>query len=332
MSNTTVNDADLVTAYRAGDTAAFAAIYDRYGAALYDTAAVMVRRREDAADVTQDVFVIASERMEQLRDPARLKPWLFAILRNEVYRRSGANRRLVVTDFTSPTAEMQLPSESSGEADAAEYEELATLVRAAAAGLDERDQLILELSVRQGLTGDDLADALGVSAQQSYSLLHRMRQRTERSLGAYCVARKGRNVCSTLDGILHDWDGEFSVLVRKRVARHVEQCEVCEHSRRKFVPFVLYGAAPIFAAPADLRDRVLAATGTGGPPPAYGFSAPGGFPAIIRYGRRLAFWMTFGVIAVLLVSGTTAFVWAYMWKLPDGAASTTSASIFRSEV
>ena len=56
-----------------------------------------------------------------------------------------------------------------------ERSELAALVRAAAAGLDQRDQLVLELSARQGLEGADLAAALGVTAAQSYSLVFRMR-------------------------------------------------------------------------------------------------------------------------------------------------------------
>ena len=39
----------------------------------------------------------------------------------------------------------------------------------------------------------------------------------ERSLGALCVARAGRKECPELAEILQSWDGEFSVLVRKRV-------------------------------------------------------------------------------------------------------------------
>ena len=79
----------------------------------------------------------------------------------------------------------------------------------------------------RGSQGADLADALGVSAQQSYGLLHRMRDRTERSLGALCVARAGRKECPELAEILQSWDGEFSVLIRKRVARHIDGCDTC---------------------------------------------------------------------------------------------------------
>ena len=253
-------DAELVSSYLAGDRSALGSIYDRYGQSLFDTATAMTNNRDDASDMVQDVFVLAAERLGQLRDPSRLKPWLFAILRNEVYRRSRRRSRQAITDFSAPEHDAMLPSTpSSSDAvdDALEGAELAEFVRAAASGLDARDQLVLELSVRQGLSGDDLADALGVSAQQSYGLVHRMRERTERSLGAYCVARRGRKECDELDAILKGWSGDFTVLLRKRVSRHIDACNICERSRRRFAPLALVGAAPAFAAPIGLRSSIL---------------------------------------------------------------------------
>ena len=266
-------DATTVAAYLAGDRSALATIWDRYGDTLYDTAAAMTGNREDAADMVQDVFVLAAEKLGQLRDPTRLKPWLFAILRNEVYRRSRRRSKSVVTDFSEAGGEVMLPptpSETDAVEDAAEFDDLAELLRGAARGLDSRDQLVLELTMRQDLSGNDLADALGVTPQQSYGLVHRMRERTERSLGAYCVARRGRKECEELASILSDWDGEFSVLVRKRVARHVDACSTCERTRRRFAPLALIGAAPAFAAPPGLRDRVLDLLGASGANPSSG--------------------------------------------------------------
>lgn len=258
---TTLSDAELVAAHLAGDRTALAAIYDRYSAGLYDTAAAMLSDRHDAADMVQDVFCIAAERLGQLRDPERLKPWLYAVLRNEVYRRTKRRRRTTPTDFQSETVpDVVAPTDPGAEGASVAFAELASLVRAAAAGLDERDQLILELSIRQGLDGADLADALGVTPEQSYSMVHRMRERVDRSLGAFVVAKAGRRDCSTLDEILRDWDGEFNVLIRKRVARHIESCETCARTKGKVAPLALFGAAPVLAAPLGLRERVLEAT------------------------------------------------------------------------
>ena len=261
--NTLTVDAQLVTAYLAGDRNALASIYDLYAPGLYDTAAAMLSDRHDAADIVQDVFCIAAERLNQLRDPNRLKPWLYAVLRNEVYRRTKKRKRTTPTDFQSPTVpDVVAAFDPNAEGAATSFDELAELVRSAAAGLDERDRLVLELSVRQGLTGTDLADALGVSPEQSYSLVHRMRDRVEKSLGAFTVAKMGRNDCHELASIVSGWNGEFSVLIRKRVARHIDECAICEKTRSKFAPLALFGAAPAFLLPFGLRDKVLAATQT----------------------------------------------------------------------
>ena len=252
---TGATDADLVHAHLAGDRAVLAAIYDRYAASLYDTAAALLRDPHEAADAVQDTFVAASQHLGQLRDPTRLRAWLFAIVRHEVERRGRRRQRTV------PTAEVgDVPAGSQPDPGAElERSELAALVRAAAAGLDPRDQLVLELSARQGLEGADLAAALGVTAAQSYSLVFRMRERVSRSLGALVVARTGRRDCPELAGILTGWDGQFSVLIRKRVARHVEDCSICERTKARAGLPGLLSVAPAFALPVALRERVLGA-------------------------------------------------------------------------
>ena len=254
-------DAQLVSAYLDGDRTALASIYDKYAAGLYDTAAAMLSDRHDAADMVQDVFCIAAERLNQLRDPDRLKPWLYAVLRNEVYRRTKKRKRAAPTDFQAETTpDVVAAFDPNADGAAASYDELAELVRSAAAGLDERDRLVLELSVRQGLTGADLADALGVTPEQSYTLVHRMRDRIEKSLGAFTVAKMGSKECSELATIISGWNGEFSILIRKRVARHIDECSICERTRSKYAPLALFGAAPVFLLPLGLREKVLTAT------------------------------------------------------------------------
>ncbi|MFN0027966.1 MAG: sigma-70 family RNA polymerase sigma factor [Acidimicrobiales bacterium] len=296
------NDRQLVAAHLAGDGSALAGIYDRYADRLHDTAVAMLRDREEAADATQEVFVVAAARLGQLRDPERLRAWLFAILRNEVYRRSSRRSRTRPTDpFVLGMAEMA-PPDHLADAAAVEAAELAAQVRLAAAGLDTRDQLVLELSARQGLSGDELAAALGVSVAQSHVLVHRMRQRVERSLGALTVARMGRRDCPGLAELLTAWDGTFDVLVRKRVARHIERCEVCEQSSRRYAALSLLVLAPAFPAPPGLREKVLAtaAAPPSGPQREMQFGAEGGFPSPVASTRRLAPLLA-GVAALFVV-------------------------------
>ena len=76
----------------AGDRGAFAAIYDRYADRLHDFCWSVLRDRDEAADATQDAFLVAAERLGQLRDPERLRPWLYAVARSQALRRPGPDR------------------------------------------------------------------------------------------------------------------------------------------------------------------------------------------------------------------------------------------------
>jgi RNA polymerase sigma factor (sigma-70 family) len=256
----TRSDAALVQAYLAGDRDALGALYDRFSPGLFDTARAMLRDSDAAGDVVQDVFCVAATRLAQLRDPDRVKPWLYAVARHEIYRRTKRRSRegssldaYVEARGDDPMASPDPFAEAAGVVSA----DLASFVRDAAAGLDESDQLLLELSARQGLVGADLAAAMGISAGQAHSMLFRMRERLERAVGAVVVARAGRRRCPELATVLTNWDGSFDVLWRKRIARHIDACDTCQETRKGAAVLSLAGAAPAFAAPLALRDRTL---------------------------------------------------------------------------
>jgi RNA polymerase sigma factor (sigma-70 family) len=252
-----VSDAEVVRAAAAGDRAAFAAIYDRYADPLHDFCIGMLRNREAAADCVQDAFCIAANSLSKLRDPTKLRPWLYSIARYEALRCLRGRKREQAVE--------ELPEESDrgpGPATLVRRNELAELIAAAAGGLSDRDQAVYELAYRQGLEGADLAEALGVSASNAKKMAQRLRETIERSLGALLVSRAARNnvhACPGLAEILDGWDGKFTVLMRKRISRHVESCPTCDERRRQMVnPVALLGTTPVMiAAPAALRQRTL---------------------------------------------------------------------------
>jgi RNA polymerase sigma factor (sigma-70 family) len=252
------SDAELARASAAGDRTAFAGIYDRYADRLHDFCAGMLGDRDGAADCVQDAFCIAATSLPQLRDPDKLRPWLYSIARNEALRRIRERRR--------ETPSEDLPDSASGEPGPdtlVARTELADLIADAAGGLSDRDRSVLELAFRHGLNGPDLAEALGVSPSNANTIVHRLRDTIERSLGALLVSRRVRNTggCQELAAILDGWDGHFNVLMRKRISRHIESCDVCDEERRRLVtPAALLGAVPVFIpAPEWLRERTLSA-------------------------------------------------------------------------
>lgn len=60
--------------------------------------------------------------------------------------------------------------------------------------MSDRDRDLLELAYRHGLTGPDVAVVLGVSHDSVRTLLRRLRDAIERSLGALLVARRAAQI------------------------------------------------------------------------------------------------------------------------------------------
>jgi RNA polymerase sigma factor (sigma-70 family) len=249
-----MHDREIVAAIVAGNPAGLAAAYDRYATSLYTYCRTLLAEPADAADAVQDTFIVAAAKLDGLRDPDRLRPWLYAVARNECHRRLRARARTVDLDEAG-----EMTDDASADVGrAAERAELRNLVRAAIAGLNPGEREVIELSLGHDLEGPDLADALGVPANQAHALASRARGQLERSLGALLVARSGREDCPELNEILASWDGDLTVLMRKRVSRHIEQCDVCgERKRRELSPAMLLGALPVFMLPPGLREQVL---------------------------------------------------------------------------
>ena len=243
----------MVAAIVAGDPEGIAAAYDTYALPLHSYCLSLLHEPADAADAVQDTFLIATAKLGGLRDPGKLRSWLYAVARNECYRRLRAGQATSALDLAG-----DMTAEGVDVASAVEQAEVRQFVQDAIAGLNPGERDVIELSLVQGLDGDELADTLGVSRNHAHALVSRARTQLERSLGALLVARTGREGCTALDALLAGWDGQLTVLLRKRVSRHIEQCEICgELKRRELSPALFAGALPLVALMPGFREHVL---------------------------------------------------------------------------
>jgi RNA polymerase sigma-70 factor (ECF subfamily) len=79
-----------------GDTHAFGLLYDHYQPAIYRFVVVKVGRREDAEDITHQVFVSAWQNMKQYRHRGHpFSSWLYRIARNQVIDHYRARKDIV---------------------------------------------------------------------------------------------------------------------------------------------------------------------------------------------------------------------------------------------
>ena len=253
-----MRDTEIVAAIVEGDPEGLAAAYDMYAAQLYTYCRALLREPADAADAVQDTFVIAASRLGGLRDRDRLRPWLYAVARNECRRRMRERSATATLDEAQDVTDETVEVGTD-----AEREELRTLLRAAVLGLNPAEQEVIELQLRRGLEGTEVADVLGISRNHAHALISRARGQLEVCLGVLLVARTGRTACAALNTLLQGWDGQLTALLRKRLNRHVERCPVCtERRRNELRPALLLGIAPLAALPAiatppGLREQVL---------------------------------------------------------------------------
>jgi RNA polymerase sigma factor (sigma-70 family) len=300
---------EMVSAIVAGDATGLGAAYDEYAPDLYaycQSQLAGAAGPEDAASVVQDVFIIASARVSQLRQPGRLRAWLFAVARNECHRRLRASARSA--PLYEAASEMTDEVPVAMDAPAADPH---ALVSAALAGLSPAEREVCELSLRHDLYGADLGDVLGLPREQAQALAARARSRFGASLGVLLAAGPGPDFCPELAAILHGRGATPTGLRRLRATRHVERCEVCrDRMRRDLSPAVMLGLLPRPELPAGLRHQILRAAADVSPDAAAGreevtsradpFGA-GGFPVQLTAPSGARWQPTHGLAAATAV-------------------------------
>ena len=92
-------DAALVAACRAGEQAAWNELVERFARYVYAIATQAFRlRADDAEDVFQEVFARIFERLDTLRDPEAVRPWIAQLTRRECIDRIRASSRETPAD------------------------------------------------------------------------------------------------------------------------------------------------------------------------------------------------------------------------------------------
>ncbi len=317
-----MEDRAIVQALRDRDRDGLAAAYDRYAQRLYDYCAGLLHDSHTAADAVHDTLLVAADRAAQLRDPGAFRPWLYAIARNECLRQLRQRNRIAPLEKAGDVKDETIDLGRSVQA-----EQARVLVQDAAAGLNPREQEVLNLTLRHELSGPELAAALGVTPNHAHALTSKAREQLERSVGALLTARTGRADCGELDTMLSGWDGAFTPLLRKRVSRHLEKCAVCGARKKHEVRAeALFAAIPFALLPIALRRRVLDSSADLNRVAHHGrIAAPydgAGFPIPLdRSSRRskAAAWLA-GAAVITLLIGSGA-----MYSLRPGSQEATLA-------
>lgn len=145
----------------------------RFHGDVYRYAYRLCGRVQDAEDLAQQVFLIAHQRLEQLRDPANARAWLLAITRSQYCRMCRRKRPLLADD-----SEFQL----DGVADDVPEELDIEALDLALASLDDDFRVVLLMFYMEQLSYREIAEQLGIPIGTVMSRLARAKARLRQTL------------------------------------------------------------------------------------------------------------------------------------------------------
>jgi RNA polymerase sigma-70 factor (ECF subfamily) len=180
---------------------AFDSFVEVFRKKIFSYSLQMCGHREDAEEVAQDALLKAFQNFDQLREPERVRPWLFRIARNACLMKrrksvfaptqelsleeflpasqpDGTPRRLEIADWSA------LPE------DQALRGELREVIQQAIAGLPEIYRAVILLRDVEELSTAEAAEILETSAEVVKTRLHRARLAVRQQLDAYLQGRR----------------------------------------------------------------------------------------------------------------------------------------------
>ncbi|MBC3540761.1 RNA polymerase sigma-70 factor [Rufibacter sediminis] len=149
-----------IEALTTGDVAAFERLYRGLEPKLYAFAMKLVRNREDAEEIVQEVFMKVWERRAFLDPTQNLDGYLFTTAKNLVYNK--ARHRVYEFAFAQYLADYGAVSENSTQT-ALEHQELVQLYEEVCASMPPVRRQVFVMSRAQGLSTSEIAAALDTS-------------------------------------------------------------------------------------------------------------------------------------------------------------------------
>jgi RNA polymerase sigma factor (sigma-70 family) len=185
----------LVQQLKTGSEEAFRRLVDTYKDRVYSTVLSMVQHRQDAEDVTQEVFVTVYRSILSFRNQSSLSTWIYRITVNRCldHLRSGNRRRKSGVFSAEPGQLAQVDLQQPGfdyPGIRLEQKENARLLFAAIALLPDNQKTAFVLAHVEGLPQKEVCDIMDLSLKAVESLLQRAKQSLRRELGAIYDRRK----------------------------------------------------------------------------------------------------------------------------------------------
>ena len=171
------SDSEIISQVLKGDHNAYALLVERYKSYVFTLTFRFTKNREDAEEVSQDIFVKAYRSLADFKGTAKFSTWLYTIV-NTTCITFLRKRRLDVKSLDDERTFEVADSQDSGfRANLVEQKSRLIMVNRAIAMLNPDDAEIITLFYKNEQSLEEISQILGVEVNTAKVRLHRARTR-----------------------------------------------------------------------------------------------------------------------------------------------------------
>jgi RNA polymerase sigma-70 factor (ECF subfamily) len=175
-----MDDEELISGIARGNNSDFELLIKKYQPNVFRTAMALVHSREDAEEITQDVFVKVYRSLENFRGKARFSTWLYRVSLNTALNYLKARKRKHFWSGLSGLFNQQ-SNEKNAETVLTEKAE-ASVIRKAIDGLPSKQRLVFILLKYEELPQKEVAQILKISEGAVEQLVIRAKTNLKKEL------------------------------------------------------------------------------------------------------------------------------------------------------
>ncbi len=180
-------DRRLIRLHIAGDPAGFEELYRIHRERIFAVSMRMLRNREDALDITQEVFVRIHKALDGFDPSGRFLTWAYRIATNQcidrIRRRKVRREQAVFEDSVGEQRDLRTGKSGTPPPEAdLEREEVAQAVSDAVEQLGDAHRMVFTLYCYEGLSYGEIAAVMGIPVGTVMSRLYHARKKVRESL------------------------------------------------------------------------------------------------------------------------------------------------------
>jgi len=185
--STGLNDNEIISEVLNGNQQAYAVLVNRYQNYVFTLCLRIVKGREDAEEVAQDVFIKAYKYLADFRGAAKFTTWLYTIVNNTCISFLRKKKLDIHSLDNEKVFEVADSQDSGMRANLVEQKSRVSMVNEAIGLLSPADAEIITLFYKAEQSLEETAQVLGIEVNAAKVRLHRARTRLKEKMETHFI-------------------------------------------------------------------------------------------------------------------------------------------------